>query len=249
MCGVRVRAPRAGGGVMEFGNTLLKRLSAQVLSRLSLRRIDFELYHEIEYPGKIIDMLVFVETGMASMTISFADGAQVEAGMFGYESVVGVSALMGTRRALNRVYTQVPGYGYACTVEAGLREFKLGLQFQALTLRYVQAQLVQAIQSTGCNARHTAEQRLARWLLICADRVQSSTLPLSQDLLAQMLGSTRSTVSIAAGVLKGEGLIDYTRGVVEVLDADGLRRKSCECYQVIRDHLESYADLDINSLS
>ena len=96
------------------------------------------------------------------MTNTFRDGSQVEVGMFGYESVIGVSALMGARRSLNRVYTQIAGHGYCCTVEAARREFRLGGDFQRLALGYVQAQLLQAMQSAGCNAKHTAEQRLAR---------------------------------------------------------------------------------------
>jgi CRP-like cAMP-binding protein len=227
-----------------FANTLLKHLSPEVVDRLGIRPVNFELFHEIEFPGNIIDKLYFVESGMASMTVSFLDGTQVEAGMFGYESVIGVSALIGSLRGLNRVYTQIAGHGFCCSVDAARLEFNLGQQFQSLTLRYVQAQLLQAIQSTGCNARHSAEERLARWLLICSDRVHSRTMVLSQELIAQMLGATRSTVSVTAGILKGEGLIDYNRGVVTILDSVGLEARACECYRVIREHLDNYAEFD-----
>ena len=152
------------------------------------------------------------------MTTTFDDGSQVEVGMFGYESVIGVSALMGTKGSLNRVYTQIEGCGFSCTVETARKEFRRGEAFQALMLRYVQAQLVQAAQSAGCNAKHNMEQRLARWLLLCTDRAHSDTLKLSQEFLADMLGSTRTTVSIAAGSLKEEGLIDYSRGVIRIID-------------------------------
>ena len=96
------------------------------------------------------------------MTTTFNDGSQVEVGMFGYEGVIGVSALMGTKRSLNRVYTQIEGSGFSCAVELARQEFELGETFQSLTLRYVQAQLVQAMQSAGCNAKHRIEQRLSR---------------------------------------------------------------------------------------
>jgi CRP-like cAMP-binding protein len=228
----------------EFKNTLLMALDREVIARLHLHRVNFELEHEIEFPGRPIDHIFFVEAGMASMTTTFRDGSQVEVGMFGYESIIGVSALMGTKRSLNRVYTQIEGYGYSSPVEAARREFNLGGQFHFLALRYVQAQLVQAIQSAGCNATHSFEQRLARWLLICADRAHSNTFKMSHEFLADMLGSTRSTVSITAGLLKHEKLIDYTRGVIHILDTHGLERRACECYCVIKDHLDNYAEFD-----
>ncbi len=109
---------------------------------------------------------------------------------------------MGTKRSLNRVYTQIPGHGYSCPLEIAHKEFHLGGSFQALALRYVQAQLVQATQSAGCNAQHDVDQRLARWLLICADRAHSTTYSMSQEFLAYMLGNSRPSISIAASMLK-----------------------------------------------
>lgn len=178
------------------------------------------------------------------MTATFEDGSQVEVGMFGFESVIGVSALMGTKRSLNRVYTQIAGYGYSCRVEAARREFQLGGMFQTLALRYVQAQLDQASQSAGCNAKHNVEQRLARWLLLCADRARSETYHLSQDFLADMLGSTRPTVSLAAGLFREEGLIEYSRAEVQILDLVRLEKRACECYRIIKDHLDNYTEFD-----
>ena len=145
-----------------FKNTLLKALEGDIIERLRLQPVKFELKHEIETPGDLMDNLYFIEEGMASMTTTFKDGSQVEVGMFGYESVIGVSSLMGTKKSLNRVYPQIAGQGYSCHIEDGRREFRLGGAFQALALRYVQAQLVQAMQSAGCNAKHNFEQRLAR---------------------------------------------------------------------------------------
>jgi len=204
-----------------------------------------ELGHEIEFPGAPIDHLYFVEAGVASMTTTFLDGSQVEVSLFGFESVIGISALMGTKRSLNRVYTQIPGNGFSCHIEVAQKEFTRGGEFQLLTLRYVQAQLLQAMQSAGCNAKHSAEQRLARWLLICADRAGTQTLPLSQELLADMLGTARPTVTVAAASLRDEHLIHYTRGTVRILDLVALERRACECYHVIKQHLDNYAEFDI----
>jgi CRP-like cAMP-binding protein len=230
---------------IQFKNTLLRALPSQVIARLGLRAVEFELKHEIEYPRRPIQYLYFLESGMASMTTTFRDGSQVEVGMFGYESVIGVSALMGARKSLNRIYTQIAGRGYYCTVTAAMKEFELGEFFHALMLRYVQAQLDQATQSTGCNAKHKFEPRLSRWLLLCADRAHSETFRMSHDLLADMLGGTRATVTIAAGLLKKKGLINYSRGVIKILDREGLIANACECYQIIKDHLKNYAEFDI----
>jgi CRP-like cAMP-binding protein len=229
---------------IQFKNTLLNALSDEVIDGLRLQPVQFELRHEIEYPGSPLDRLYFVEEGMASMTTTFKDGSQVEVGMFGYESVIGVSALMGTKRSLNRVYTQIAGRGYFCSVQAAQAEFSRGGLFQVLALRYVQAQLVQAMQSAGCNAKHNFEQRLARWLLICADRAHSNEFIISQEFLADMLGGGRPTVSVTAGLLKKKGLITYSRGKIRILDVAGLTKVSCECYLVIKDHLDNYAEFD-----
>jgi CRP-like cAMP-binding protein len=229
---------------IKYQNTLLKNLKDEVVSRLFLHPVLFELGHEIEFPGNRIGHVFFVEEGMASMTTTFEDGSQVEVGMFGYESVIGVSALMGTKRSLNRVYTQIVGHGYSSPVEVARQEFQRCGPFQALALRYVQAQLVQAMQSAGCNAKHNVEQRLSRWLLICSDRAHSETFRMSHEFLADMLGSTRPTVSMAAGLLKEEGLIEYTRGVIHILDHARLEMRSCECYRIIKNHLDNYAEFD-----
>ena len=228
----------------DIKNTLLKALDGDIIERLRLQPVKFELKHEIENPGDLIDNLYFLEEGMASMTTTFKDGSQVEVGMFGYESVIGVSALMGTKKSLNRVYTQIAGHGYSCRVDDARKEFRLGGAFQALVLRYVQAQLVQAMQSAGCNAKHNFEQRLARWLLICADRAYTDRFKISHEFLADMLGGRRPTISTTAAILKRKGLIEYTRGEIHILDIPGLTKASCECYLIIKNHLDNYTEFD-----
>ena len=227
-----------------FKNSLLKHLDPAIVTRLRLRPVSFELNHEIERPGDPIKHLFFVEEGMASMTATFEDGFQVEVGMFGYESVIGISALMGTKQSLNRVYTQIAGCGYSCAIATARAEFGLGGTFQMLALRYVQAQLVQSMQSTGCNARHSIEQRLARWLLLCADRANTESYAMSHEFLAHMLGCTRPTISTLAAMFKEEHLIEYTRGKVHLLNVVQLEQRACECYRVIKDHLDSYASFE-----
>jgi CRP-like cAMP-binding protein len=227
-----------------YENSLLRAMGPAIISRLHLKPVTFELEHEIEFPGKTITHMYFVEEGMASMTVTHKDGAQVEVGMFGFESMIGVSALMGTKRSLNRVYTQIAGSGYRCKIEDAVQEFQLGGLFQNLALRYVQAQLVQAMQSASCNAKHQVTQRLSRWLLICADRAHSSKFKMSQAFLAQMLGNRRPFVTEAAGHLRDLGLIEYKRGEIQILDLVGLEKESCECYNVIKNHLDNFLEFD-----
>lgn len=227
-----------------FKNKLLRNLAPDTVQRLSLKVVNLEVGREMEYPGSSIDHLFFIESGIGSMTTTFGDGSQVEVGMFGDESVIGVSALMGTKQSLNRVYMQMAGEGYSAPVEAARKEFERNTKFHGLALRYVQAQLTQATQSAGCNARHNIEQRLSRWLLLCADRAHSNTLPLAQEFIADMLGSTRPTVSVAAGLLKNKGLIEYRRGVIHIVDHAGLEQESCECYRVLKQHLDNYTEFD-----
>lgn len=229
---------------LRFRNTLLRALDGEIIARLRLSPVEFELKHQMQNPHQPIHHIYFIETGMASMTATFEDGSQVEVSTFGFESVVGVSALMGAKKSFNRVYTQIAGSGYACSVENARREFERAGDFQYLALRYVQAQLDQATQYIGCNTKHKFEPRLARWLLICADRSNSDVFKISHELLADMLGGTRATVSLAAASLKRKKLIDYRRGVIRILDAPGLVENACECYAIIKGHLKNYTEFD-----
>lgn len=228
----------------EFRNTILQHLEPETVQRLQLRSVQLKLEQDIESPGKSIRNLVFVEEGIGSMTAVFKDGFEVEIGMFGYESAIGVSALMGTKQSLNRVFMQLAGHGYSSSLAAATEEFSRHGDFHDLALRYVQAQLTQATQSTACNVHHNHEQRLARWILICSDRAKKDVLKLSQEFLAGMLGSARPTVTITARKLKSLGLITYSRGTIHILDRDGLEKQACECYRLVKRHLDTFAEFD-----
>jgi len=227
-----------------FKNFVLKHLDEEVIDRLELRRVDLPVGREIEFPGKRIGHLFFVEEGIASMTATFKDGFEVEIALAGSESVLGTSSMMGTRRSLNRVYMQIGGSGYSSVMAVATKEFKRCEKFHDLTLRYLQAQFIQTAQTAGCNARHTVEQRMARWLLLCSDRIGDQVLPLSHEYMADMLGVTRSSVTVVAGHLQERSLIQYTRGKIKLIDLPGLEALSCECYRVVRDHLRSLTDND-----
>lgn len=223
----------------RFKNRLLRRLDASTIERLSLRPVTLELRHKIATVGGRIEELLFLEEGMCSMTAAFDDGSEVEVSLFGYESVIGMSALMGTTHSHRRIYMQLPGRGFRSPLEFARKEFALGGRFQHLALRCVETQLTQATQFAGCNVKHQLKERLARWLLLCSDRARCETFAISHEFLADMLGSTRPTVSLAAAALKRRGLIKYARGVIYILDRKGLERRACECYRIVKEQSDN----------
>ncbi len=236
---------QVGSGIpTQFRNTLLRNLSAETISRLRLIKMELPIRREIEFPGNEIKHLFFLETGAASMTTTFLDGGQVEVALYGSEAVLGASFLMGTRRSLNRVYMQIPGYGYSIKSALAAEEFKRHGEFHRLILRHNQAQFIQSAQTAGCNARHSIGQRLARWLLLCDDRVEHGSIDISQEFIAEMLGNGRTSVNVEATRLQKLGIITYSRARINVRDRLGLEREACECYATVLNDLQHYADDD-----
>ncbi|MBS1814106.1 MAG: Crp/Fnr family transcriptional regulator [Acidobacteria bacterium] len=227
-----------------FRNSILKTLDPDVLARLKHQPHHLKVNSIMERQGDEIKHLYFLEDGIGSMTTPFQDGSEAEVGLFGYESVIGVSALIGTKRSLNRTYMQSDGHGYTCAIEHAQAEFKRGESFHDLVLRYTQAQLMQTAQTAGCNAKHSVSQRLARWLLLCRDRLGSGTLPLTHEFLGHMLCIRRTSVHAAADKFRKQGLIDYTRGKIVVLNQVELEAHACECYRVVRNHLSNYTEVE-----
>ena len=228
----------------KFRNKILQSLDENTLARLHLEPVELPVRHPLEIPGRPVRNIFFLESGIASVTTLFKDGFEVEAGMYGHDSLSGISAFMGTRESLNASYIQIAGHGFTCDVEHAAAEFQRAGHFHSLALRAVQAQFVQSMQSAGCNAHHEIEPRFARWILLCADRTESATFALSHEFLATMLGARRTTVTVAAGKLKRAGLIRYTRNNVQILDRRGLEEVACECYAVLREHLRNLSEYD-----
>jgi CRP-like cAMP-binding protein len=177
----------------------------------------------------------FPRTGILSRVIDMQDGATVEVGTIGREGLAGLPLLHGTDRSPTRVYCQVPPC--VCrrlAADAFAAELHAGGLLAALAHRYAQCHLNLAAQSVACNRLHPVEERLARWLLMTHDRVDGDRLSLTQQVLSEMLGVRRASVTTAAGVLQKAGLIEYRRGTITVLDRKGLEAAACECYRVVR---------------
>jgi CRP-like cAMP-binding protein len=172
--------------------------------------------------GDPVERVYFPEEGIISAVCVFPDGAVAEMATTGCEGFVSILVALGGTHALSRHIVQVPGT--ALSLDAGVfrRMVEEEPALRSVALAYVQAYIAQALQYVACNGMHIVEQRCARWLLTCHDRVRSDDFPLTQEFLAQMLGVHRPTVSVAAKSLQRAGLIRYSRGQVTVLDRKGL---------------------------
>jgi CRP-like cAMP-binding protein len=176
--------------------------------------------------------------GVVSMMVSLSEGQTVEVAMIGRDSLIGAAAVLDAGPALTDAIVVVPGTASVLKA-ADLRAVTdRSSVLRKHLARHEQALLVQAQQSAACNASHSVESRLSRLLLRARDLCDSEGLPLTQELLAQMIGVRRNAVSIVAHAFQQAGLVSYSRGHIEIRDIDGLRRTSCECYTAVRTQCE-----------
>ncbi|HEV3467757.1 MAG TPA: Crp/Fnr family transcriptional regulator [Pyrinomonadaceae bacterium] len=171
----------------------------------------------------------FVERALLSLLSTLEDGTAVEVGAVGREGVGGIVALLGGGPSALHAVAQVGGEALRVRAQDARAAFRDLPHFRAGVLRYAHLLLTQVSQTAVCNTLHTVEQRLARWLVTCARRLETDRLPLTHEYLSHTLGVRRSGVTVAAGVLEREGLIRHSRGQITVLDPAGLKRSACEC--------------------
>jgi len=182
----------------------------------------------------------FLVSGMISLLAITADGQAIEVGMVGNEGMVGLPIVLGINVMPHLVVTQLPCTALRIRTDRLKAEFNLGGQFHDLLLRYTDTLITQLSQSASCNMFHTVKERLCRWLLIARDRVQSDTLCLTQEFISQMIGAPRTSVTTIAGILQKEGLVNYQRGKIVILDPGGLESASCECYGIVKESISRY---------
>jgi CRP-like cAMP-binding protein len=225
---------RQQSGPSAKQNRLLALLRSADYARLRphLEPVALEYRQSLYRANKPIDAVYFIESGVGSLVNTMTDGRAAEVGTVGNEGIVGLPIVFGDERAPTSVYIQVPGEGLKLPVKTFLRELSQSPTMQAVFLRYAHAFFNQVAQSAACNHFHTLQQRCCRWLLMTQDRMPGNEFLLTQEFLAMMLGVQRTGVTAAAGALQRAGLITYTRGNVNVLDRRGLKRLSCECYNV-----------------
>ena len=184
--------------------------------------------------GGRLQHVYFPTTSIISLLYVMEDGASAEIAVVGNEGILGISLFMGGETTPSRAVVQSAGFGYRLKALLLKQEFNRAGAVMHLLLRYTQALITQMAQTAVCNRHHSVEQQLCRWLLLSLDRLTTTELSMTQELIANMLGVRREGVTEAAGKLQKQGLIKYSRGRITVLDRPGLEKEVCECYAVVK---------------
>jgi len=226
--------------IPQNGNHLLASLPPDDYRRLQPHLTLVELpqgmpIYDADGPVKYV---YFPINALISLVNQMKDGSTVEVGIVGRGGMSGITAMMGEETSTDRAIVQIPDGGMRTTLAVIKEEFNRGGALQNILLRYMRTYLKQVAQTAACNATHTMEKRLARWLLMCREHVGTNDIRLTQEFISEMLATRRATVSTAASALQMEGLIEYRRGFIFILDLKGLGEYSCECYKVVKDEYE-----------
>ena len=228
--------PASDGPV--FRNELLAVLSGEDLERLRphIQRVTLVLEQVLHEPGEYMDHVYFPESGVVSLTADTKDNGVVEVGMTGREGMVGASVILNPQAtAIHRSLVQVPGAAIRMRAAAFRENLEQTPVFRDHCLRHIQVTMVQAAQAAACNARHEVTERLARWLLMSRDKLDSDEMPMTQEFLAMMLGVRRTGVSLITNTLQSTGAIRQSRGRITILDRELLETEACNCYRFIED--------------
>jgi CRP-like cAMP-binding protein len=217
--------------------------SAQTLNKYEfssirhhLQFVDLPHHLSLHQPHRTVQFAHFPNEGLISLVVELKDGKTVEAGLLGNDGASGMPAVLGLGRSPLREIVQIAGNGFRVKVDT-LREILPSAPgLRAILSRYAAGLAMQVAQTAACNRLHKIEKRLARWLLIAQDRVDSGTLPITHDFLATMLGTDRPSVSLAASILQSKKIIEYSRGSVKILNRKNLEQFACECYAIIRQY-------------
>lgn len=217
-------------------NSLLASLSADDYALIAghFTQIELEKGRLLYDPGDRIDTVYFPIDAVISLMTLMESGAAIESATVGREGGVGLLAALSPRIALCRCIVQVPGRAVRIGVGPMVDVVARSPGLRAVVERHNDALMGHAMQSVACNALHSVEARFCRWLLSCRDRIDSDTINLTQEFLADMLGVQRTTVTAVAGALQAKNLIRYRRGVVDIVDRPGLEAVACECYGAVR---------------
>src|SRR5579863_7834358 len=202
--------------------------------RSDLRHIDLPHHLSLHEPTESIEFVFFPNRGMVSQVVVTKDGRTVEVGVVGNEGFVGAGLAVGLSRSSVREIIQIAGDGFRMMGNALERILRSAPQLQMILGRHEGLQGMQVAQTAACNRLHEIQQRLSRWLLMTQDRVDSAALPITDDFIATMMGTDRSTVSLAASELQKKRIIEYVRGAVKIVNRRKLEKSACECYCVIQ---------------
>jgi CRP-like cAMP-binding protein len=221
-------------------NRVLNRLDADERSWLQpyLKHVTLPRGLVIHPPDVKISDVYFPLGGMVSILAVMKTGEQIETGIIGREGVVGGSIGYDGWESIGQATVQIAGHAWQLPSSKFLELYKASETLRGLTTRYQTFLFVQAQQSAACHALHSVEARLCRWLLQSQDITESDMVPLTQEFLSHMMGVRRTSVTLCARTLQAAALIKYKRGAIKILDRDGLKESACECYDVVRAHME-----------
>lgn len=227
---------RTDSGGKAISNVILLSLPDKEydLLRPHLEPLDLPQHKILHDSGEKIEYTYFLNHGMASLVALSRDGRSVEVGIVGKEGMVGMSLIAGLQRETFRAIMQMGGGGVRVRSEVFLDVLTSATSLRSELGRFGLMHGLQVAQLVACNRLHEIVQRLARWLLMCQDRFDAQMLPLTHEFLAQMLGTGRPSVSLAAGFLENAGLIQNMRGSVKILNRKSLEETACECYGIIQ---------------
>ena len=216
-------------------NAILAQLPDDEYAALAkfLTPVDLPLGMQLSEPNRPVEYVYFLNSGLISTDALTDKGESVEVGVIGREGFSGLPALLGQSQMSHSVLIQGIGDGLRIRSSIVRDEFLKGGMLQRMVHAFTYLQMVQVTQSVLCNRMHEVDARLARWLLTSADRMESESLNLTQEFLAQMLGVQRSTVTVAAGELQRAGMIGYSRGKINIVNRSALGRVACECYEIV----------------
>jgi CRP-like cAMP-binding protein len=226
----------------EVANVILASLPASEFDALapSLERVRFATGETLFEVEDAAGRVYFIESGLLSLISTLEDGASIEVAALGREGLAGLLMLLGADAAVHTALAQIGGEALSVRVERAREIFQRLPAFKSRVLAYTHMLMAHVTQTTACNTLHTVEERLARWLLLSRRRIESDTIPVTQEFLSHMLGVRRSGVTVAVGTLERAGLITHSRGTVVVADPEGLRGVSCECIKVLTDEFEDF---------
>ena len=217
-------------------NKILAGLPAKEYARLlpHLTAVSLPLGEILYKTEDRIEYVYFPNSGVVSFVAHMKEGASIEVGLAGNEGMVGLPILFGDDVSQNEAIVQIADGAMRMKASVLTEELKRDGELRPLLMRFALALMKQVSQTAACNRNHHVAERLARWLLTCHDRVHGDELKLTQEFIAEMLGTRRSGVSEAAMMLQGAGLIRYSRGHITILDREGLEEFACECYATVK---------------
>ena len=205
-----------------------------------LQPFAFKLGDVVCEAGGVLKHAYFPQGSVLSLLTVLENGSAIETANIGREGAFGLFAAMYSRVSFNRCLVQLEGDMVRCPIALLQSEFRNSEHVRNLFVSYSETQLSQVQQTVACNAMHTTEERMCRWLLMMHDRAQGKTLPYTHEFLSHMLGANRKSVTLAAQAMQTAGLISYRRGKIQVLDRPGLEKASCECYAIVKERFDAF---------